>query len=60
MAKISEFLREARVEMKKVSWPTRQQTMHYTALIIVVSLFLALYLGGLDYIFRAILNRFVL
>ena len=38
--------------MKKVTWPTKKETYHYTLLIIGISLGVALFLGLLDYIFN--------
>ena len=60
MNKLTQYLKEVRVELGKVNWPTRQQTIRYTYVIIAVSLALAIFLGGLDYIFSWVLNKFVL
>ncbi len=54
------FLREAYLELKRVSWPTRQQTLRYTLAVILASLAVAAFLGGLDVVFTYILNNFVL
>jgi preprotein translocase subunit SecE len=45
------FLRETRDELKKVAWPTRQETIRLTLVVITVSLLVGLFLGGLDFIF---------
>jgi len=45
------FLRETRDELKKVVWPTRQETIRLTLVVIVISLLVGLFLGGLDFIF---------
>lgn len=58
--RITTFLKEARVELRKVTWPTRQEIIQYTMTVIVISAAVALFLGGLDYIFQFILNRFIL
>lgn len=58
--RIVTFLKEARVELKKVRWPTREETTRYTLAVIVMSAALAVYLGGLDYLFQFILNTFAL
>ena len=42
------LLKEARVEIRKVVWPTRQETMQTTAIVVVVVLVMALLLWGLD------------
>jgi len=58
--KFAIFLKEVRVEMKKVNWPTRKETLRYTLIVIGVSLVVATYLGGLDVIFNKILNQIIL
>lgn len=58
--KITTFLKEVRLEMKKVNWPTRKETTRYTLIVIGVSLVVAAFLGGLDFIFTTLLNKFVL
>jgi preprotein translocase subunit SecE len=42
------LLREARTEIRKVVWPTRQETMQTTAVVVVVVVVMALLLWGLD------------
>ncbi len=59
-SKIIAFLKEVRLEMKKVNWPTRKQTIKYTLIVIGVSFGVAIFLGGLDFIFTTILNKFIL
>ncbi len=54
------FLKEVRVELKRVTWPTRQQTIKYTLMVIGLSLAVAAFLGGLDFLFTWLLNEFVI
>ena len=42
------FAREARVEMRKVIWPTRQETLHTTLIVAAVTAVMSLVLWGLD------------
>jgi preprotein translocase subunit SecE len=58
--KIAQFLKEVRVELKRVTWPTRQQTIKYTLMVIGLSLAVAVFLGGLDFLFTWLLNNFVI
>jgi preprotein translocase subunit SecE len=58
--KLITLLKEVRLEMKKVNWPTREQTIKYTLTVIGVCLAVAIYLGGLDFLYTNLLNRFVL
>jgi preprotein translocase subunit SecE len=58
--KLSSFLKEVRLEMKKVNWPTRKEAIKYTILIVGVSIAVAAFLGGLDYLFTNLLDKFIL
>ncbi len=49
------FLKEVREELKKVVWPTRNEVIRLTAVVILVSLIVGIYLGGIDYILTKIL-----
>jgi len=60
MNKVIQFFREAKVELMKVNWPTKKQTMNYTGLVVAVSIAVALFLGGLDYSFSYILKTFII
>ncbi|MFA6193998.1 MAG: preprotein translocase subunit SecE [Parcubacteria group bacterium] len=60
MNKITTFIKEARVELRKVNWPTREQTIKYTALVVGLSLAVAIFLGALDYLFEYIIKVFVI
>lgn len=57
--KIITYLKEVKVEMKKVNWPTREQTLRYTLIVIGISVAVAAFLGGLDFIFTSLLNKFI-
>ena len=59
-AKLITFLKEVRLEMKRVNWPTRQQTIRYTLVVIGISVAVAAYLGTLDFLFTRLLNKFIL
>ena len=58
--KIITFLKEVRLEMKKVNWPTRQETIRKTLVVIGISVAVAAFLGTLDFAFTTLLNKFVL
>jgi len=50
MPNILTFLKEVREELDKVVWPTREATLRYTILVVIVALAVGAFLGGLDYI----------
>ena len=58
--KIITFLKEVRLEIKRVNWPTRQKTLRYTLIVIGASFIVAAFLGALDFVFTILLNKFVL
>ena len=52
--------KEARVEMRKVVWPTRQETLQTTLMVIVIVALLALILWGVDSVFALIISNIIL
>jgi len=59
MNNIISFVKEAKAELKKVNWPTKQQTINYTLVVIGLSVVIALFLAGLDYIFGLGLEKII-
>ena len=48
------FLREVIAELKKVTWPTREETVKLTFVVIVISILVGAFIGGLDALFLKI------
>ena len=46
-----EFFRDTNAEMKKVSWPTKNEIMGTTVVVIIATIIFALYLWGADLVF---------
>jgi preprotein translocase subunit SecE len=59
-SKISNYLKEVKIELKKVNMPTKQETIKYTLIVIGLSLVVAFFLGGFDFLFTWIVSRFLL
>jgi preprotein translocase subunit SecE len=57
--KFTNYLKEVRLEMKKVNWPSRADTLRFTVIVIGISLGVAAILGGFDFIFTSVLQIFV-
>lgn len=55
-----QFFREVVSELRKVTWPTREQTTHLTTLVIVVSLAIGIVLGAADWVFLQVVDRILL
>jgi preprotein translocase subunit SecE len=47
--RLAGFMREVRVELKRVSWPTREQMIAFTAVTLITSTALTLYVFGMDF-----------
>jgi preprotein translocase subunit SecE len=45
---IGQFLREARIELSKVTWPTRKDTIASTSVVLVIVVLIAAFLGIVD------------
>jgi len=56
MDTIKQFIKEVFAEWKNITWPTRNQTIFYTIIVIFISILVAYYLGLLDHIFNFSLN----
>lgn len=53
---LTKYLTEVKEEMRKVTWPTSKQVRNTTILVIIISLAIAAFFGGLDFIFTYILE----
>lgn len=56
MNKLIKYFNDTASELKQVSWPTNRQALFYTALVIIISAFVALYVGAFDYLFSQGVN----
>ncbi|OOW73820.1 preprotein translocase subunit SecE [Xanthomonas axonopodis pv. martyniicola] len=54
-----EFLSESRFELRKVVWPTRQEAIRTTWVVIVVVIILSLLLGGFDFVIQKLTQWFL-
>ena len=51
------YLREIRGELKKVTWPNKNDLIKTTIAVLVISLFFGIYLFGVDFIFTRIFRQ---
>jgi preprotein translocase subunit SecE len=56
---IKDYFRGAMSEMKKVVWPTQKQTTQYSIAVIIMSIFVAVFFGILDYFFSNLLGALI-
>ncbi|MEK7510121.1 MAG: preprotein translocase subunit SecE [Patescibacteria group bacterium] len=58
-SRLLSFLKEVRLETKKVNWPTKEQTIKDTLIVVVFSVAVAIFLSIFDFIFQLLLEKFI-
>jgi len=53
------YLKESKAEFDKVIWPTRQEAMRLTILVLIVSVIVGAYISGLDAILTKLAETFL-
>jgi len=56
MKNIIRYVQESYEEFKKVSWPSKNQSVRLTAYVIGVSVIVGIYASGLDFLFKEALK----
>ncbi len=59
MVSVVVFLRETRDELKKVVFPKREEALRLTIVVILISMVIGLFLGGIDFALANLLQRIV-
>ncbi len=59
MEKVLGYFSEVKAELSKVTWPKRQEVVRLTLVVFAISLIVAFYVGGLDYLFTKFLEAIV-
>ncbi len=59
-SKLTTYLSETRTELRRVVWPSRQDTTKHTLAVIGISAAVAVFLGALDILFQYLLETFIL
>jgi len=54
--RIKQFFKEFRVEMRKVTWPSRKEIVASTAVVLVVAFLVSFYLGLTDLLLSKLLR----
>ena len=53
------FLKESDIERRKVVWPTHQETLQTSLMVIIVTILIALFLAGIDWLLGAAVRALV-
>jgi preprotein translocase subunit SecE len=58
--KVKSFLKDVRVEMTKVNWPTRDQLVSSTGVVIVLVFLFTIFIGIVDRVISTVIERLIL
>jgi len=56
MQKITAFLESVKIELGKVTWPTRKETIATTGVVVTIVFLISLYLGACDIILAKLMR----
>ena len=57
VARVREFVQEVLAEFRKVTWPSRQELVNSTVVVVAVTVVLAFFLGGVDIVLARVVER---
>lgn len=53
------YLKETRAELRKVSWPSRDEATNLTLIVLGVTVAMAIFLGSVDFVFASLIKLIV-
>ena len=56
LTRVREFVQEVLAEFRKVTWPSRQELVNSTVVVIAVTVVLSLFLGGVDIVLARVVE----
>lgn len=59
LKQLADYFRGAMEEMRKVTWPTKQQTINYSLVVVGMSIGVAVFFGILDYVLNLGLEQII-
>lgn len=59
MSRLSSFINDCQAEFAHINWPSRQETIRMTVVVIALSIGIATFLGAVDFAFLYALNSYL-
>ncbi|MBL7021850.1 preprotein translocase subunit SecE [Patescibacteria group bacterium] len=59
MGKFTQYLKDSKAELKKVAWPTKKEVIKHSMIVIGVSLFVAVFLGLVDFLLNLAIGTII-
>ena len=57
MQKVKSFLESVKVELAKVTWPTRKETIATTGVVVVIIFLISIFLGACDLVLAKLMRQ---
>jgi preprotein translocase subunit SecE len=57
---MAQLPREVISELRKVTWPSREEAVRLTIMVVAVSIMMGIFLGTVDFIFSRLVTRFLI
>ena len=57
--KLTQYIKDSIKELKKANWPTRAEATRKTLQVIFLSVFVAVFLGAVDFVLSTVLTSFI-
>jgi len=54
--KLGNYFKEVKIELKKVSWPSKNEIISSTVIVLFLTVIFSVFIGGFDYLFTIILK----
>lgn len=58
--KTKKFFKEVYTELRRVNWLSTKEVFRYTIIVVAITVIVAALLGGLDYLFSSLIQRFII
>jgi preprotein translocase subunit SecE len=59
LKKVGSYFKEVRLEMKQINWLSFKETVKYTFVVLLVSIIVSIFLGGIDFLLTLLLKKFI-
>jgi len=60
MNNIVSFINEVRAELRKITWPSKDELIGATIIVCILTVIFAMILGGMDFIFSYVIKQFII
>jgi len=57
--RITRYFKEVRAEIRKVTWPTRQEVLRFTAIVVVVLILMSAFMAIIDFAFSRLMQAII-